>query len=98
MSAPIYIGDEVSAAGYRLAGMRVYVPRENDCLNTLSQACEEGELIFISASIVQHIPEQELDRYLAQLTPAVVVVPDVHLGSPMLDLSTRLRRQLGVLE
>ena len=98
MPAPIYIGDEVSAAGYRLAGMQVYVPRANDYLNVLARACDEGELIFISASIVRHIPEQELDRYLTQLNPAVVVVPDVHLGSPMLDLSTRLRRQLGVLE
>lgn len=98
MSAPIYIGDEVSAAGFRLAGMQVCVPRANEYLQLLARACDEAELILISADVARHIPTEDLDRYLALVEPSVVVVPDVRGRSPMQDLSTRLRRQLGVLE
>jgi len=30
MTTPIYIGDEVSAAGFRLAGLRIRVPAEGE--------------------------------------------------------------------
>ena len=98
MTTPIYIGDEVSAAGFRLAGLRIRIPEESDYQQALDWAMDQGPLVLISAAVANEIPVQILDNYLSSISPAVVVVPDVHGNAPMPDLSTRLRRQLGVQE
>ena len=98
MTAPVYIGDEVSAAGFRLAGLRVRVPAEGEFRQALEWAMDQGPLVLISTALAEDIPAQELDVYLSRISPSVVVVPDLTGNIPMPDLSTRLRRQLGLQE
>ena len=98
MSTPIYIGDEVSSAGFRLAGLRVRIPAAGECLNELKWAMDQSQLVLISSAVASEIPGLELDHFLSRLSPAVVVVPDVHGNTPMMDLSARLRKQLGMQE
>lgn len=98
MAVPVYIGDEVSAAGYRLAGLRVYVPPEEDVLETIEHALRDAPLVLLGADLASHLPAIELDRLLSGISPAVVVVPDIRGRAPLPDLAHRLREQLGVLE
>lgn len=98
LSTPVFIGDEVSAAGFRLAGLRVHTPRADQLLQTLEQATREAPLVLIGAHTAQHVPAGILDRLLAAIDPQVVIVPDVHGEVPMPDLASRIRSQLGVLE
>jgi len=98
MKAPVYIGDAVSAAGYRLAGLRVHVPESAALLAEIEQACADAPLVLLGADIAGRLPVVELDRLLSRLTPAVVVVPDVRGLASLPDLASRLRQQLGVLE
>ncbi|MEA1888910.1 MAG: V-type ATP synthase subunit F [Pseudomonadota bacterium] len=98
MTTPIYIGDEVSAAGFRLAGLRIRVPAEGEYQQALEWAMDQGPLVLVSTTVANRISPRLLDSYLSRISPAVVVVPDVHGKTPMLDLSNRLRRQLGVQE
>jgi vacuolar-type H+-ATPase subunit F/Vma7 len=98
MSLPVYIGDEIEAAGYRLAGLEVRVPIREELLPLILAACEQAPLVLIGAATARDIPPVELDRLLAQVTPPVVVVPDVRRRAGLPDLATRLRSQLGVLE
>ncbi|UCE76612.1 MAG: hypothetical protein JSU62_12350 [Gammaproteobacteria bacterium] len=98
MSLPVFIGDEVSAQGYRLAGLKTLVPGEDDLLALISRGCEQAPLVLIDASLVQHIPAAALDELLAGIAPPVVIVPAVRGAAPLADIATRLRRQLGVLE
>jgi vacuolar-type H+-ATPase subunit F/Vma7 len=98
MTIPIYIGDEVSAMGFRLAGYRVRVTDTARALQDLEWACHESSLVMISASTARELPAPELDQYLSKLTPSVVVVPDVHGMTPIPDLASRLRSLLGVEE
>lgn len=98
MSVPVYIGDEVSASGYRLAGLRVRVPAAQQLLATLTAACKDAPLVLISASVAQQLPAAQLEQLLASLAPPVVVVPDLRAHNRLADLSVRLRQQLGVLE
>jgi vacuolar-type H+-ATPase subunit F/Vma7 len=98
MSLPVFIGDEVNAAGFHLAGLRVRTPTADELLEVVQWARDHAPLVLISADIAQRLPAAVLDRLLAGITPPVVVVPDVHNAMPMPDLSIRLRRQLGVLE
>jgi vacuolar-type H+-ATPase subunit F/Vma7 len=94
----VYIGDAVSAAGYRLAGLRIHVPDSADILAEIEQACEGAPLVLLGADLAGQLPEAQLDRLLSQVAPAVVVVPDVRGQAALPDLVHRLRQQLGVLE
>lgn len=98
MSQPFYIGDEVSAMAWRLAGLRVQVPGKTEILETVRRSCEQASLVLISAAMAGQLPEKERDDLLAQVTPPVVIVPDLRSHAALPDLITRLRRQLGVLE
>jgi vacuolar-type H+-ATPase subunit F/Vma7 len=98
MSPPVYIGDEVEAAGYRLAGLEVRVPDRHELLPQILSACEQSPLVLIGAATARELPPAELDRLLALVTPTVVIVPDVRRRAGLPDLATRLRGQLGVLE
>ena len=98
MSAPVYIGDEVEAAGYRLAGLEVRLPRRDELLAQIHSACEQAPLVLIGAATARDIPPVELDRLLARVAPPVVIVPDVRHRAGLPDLAMQLRAQLGVLE
>jgi vacuolar-type H+-ATPase subunit F/Vma7 len=98
MLQPVYFGDEVSAAGYRLAGIRVYTPDEHALTAGLRSARSEASLIMLSARLAQWLPAAELEQLLAGTAPPVLVVADVSGAVPLPDLATRLRRELGMLE
>ena len=98
MSVPIYIGDAVSAAGYRLAGLRVHVPDTAELLVQVEQATVDVSLVLLGADVAAQLPVAALDRLLSGVNPAVVVVPDVRGQAVLPDLANRLRQQLGVLE
>lgn len=98
MSVPLFIGDEVSAQGYRLAGLDTLVPGEGDLLALIRRACAEAPLVLIDAGLARQIPAPVLDPLLAGAQPPVVIVPAVRGAAQPPDIATRLRRQLGVLE
>jgi vacuolar-type H+-ATPase subunit F/Vma7 len=94
--APIFIGDEISATAYRLAGATTRVPSVNEMSTVLEWACSRSDLVLITAEYAQHLPEEELARARALMSPLVVLVPDVCDRVPLPDLAKQLRSQLGV--
>lgn len=96
MDAVVYLGDEVSAAGYRLAGVRVCTPAVGEAATALARAREGASLVLLSAAVAARIAEVELHAALAVLSPLVLIVPDAVGGRAMPDLVSRLRRQLGL--
>jgi len=98
VSVPVYIGDAVSAAGFRLAGLRIHVPDTTELVMQIEQAATDASLVLLGADLAAQLPVTELDRLLSAVTPAVVVVPDVRGQADLPDLANRLRQQLGVLE
>ena len=96
MSAPIYLGDEVVAAGYRLAGARVRTPPVGESAAALARACAESPLVLLSASLAARIGERQLRAALSALSPLVLIVPDLQGEVPMPDLAARLHAQLGL--
>jgi vacuolar-type H+-ATPase subunit F/Vma7 len=96
MSAPIYIGDEVSAAGFRLAGARVAVPDEGAEAAALAEARAGAPLVLVSAAVAACIPENTMALALAAVAPLTLIVPDLRGEVPVPDVAARLRRQLGM--
>jgi vacuolar-type H+-ATPase subunit F/Vma7 len=98
MAAPVYLGDEVSAAGFRLAGLQARVPQRGEETAALSSARADAPLVLVSATLAARIAESELRAALAALTPLVLIVPDIDGATPVPDLALRLRRQLGLVD
>lgn len=98
MDAPVFIGDEVTAAGYRLAGLRARVTRQGAEDNQFRQALQDAELVLVTAEFARGVSAELLARALAGPRPLVLLVTDArdHLAPP--DLASRLKRQVGVAE
>jgi hypothetical protein len=96
MSAPIYLGDDVSAAGWRLAGARVRTPAAGGARGALAQARAEAPLVLISATLAAAIDDAALLPALAAVAPLVLVVADANGGAQPPDVATRMRAQLGL--
>lgn len=96
MTAPIYLGDEVSAAGYRLAGALVRSPGAGEESAALAWARSRSPLVLLSAVVAAGLGEAVLRAALSALTPLVLIVPDLQGEVPLPDLAARLRSQLGL--
>ena len=96
MSAPIYLGDEVDAAGYRLAGAQVRTPTAGEGAAALAQARAQAPLVLLSAAVAAGIGERQLRAALSALSPLVLIVPDLRAEAPLPDLASRLHAQLGL--
>ena len=98
MPAPAFIGDEVSAAGFRLAGAQVRVPAPGEELGELREALREAELILVTAETAARIPAAVLRPLLAAARPLVLLVPDVRGAVAVPDVVGPIRAQLGMAE
>jgi vacuolar-type H+-ATPase subunit F/Vma7 len=96
MTSPVYLGDEVSAAGYRLAGALVHTPRAGEEGAALAWARAQAPLVLLSAPVAAAVPEPVLRAAVSATAPLVLIVPDLQGRVPLPDLAARLRAQLGL--
>jgi len=91
----VFIGDEVTGAGYRLAGLRAVAAGPDEASEALASAREDAALILIGAGSAGGIDGDELERVQRQGAPPVVVVPDAQGGEPP-DLAAVINRAFGL--
>lgn len=96
MPAPVFIGDEVTAAGYRLAGAVAYSPGDDDLADVFRRALQEADLILLEVDYARRLPAAEINAAQRALRPRLFVVPDIRGRERMRDLFHRLHAQLGV--
>ena len=77
MSVAEFIGDEVSAAGYRLCGIDVHIADDSNILSLINQACESASLLLISNNIAARLDAEELERLKKNINPPVLFVSDL---------------------
>lgn len=94
--APVYLGDEISAAGWRLAGVRCSVPAPGAETAALEDALRSATLVLVSAALAPRIDAAALQHALGAQAPLVMVVPDPQGRVERPDLALRLRTQLGL--
>lgn len=96
MPAIVFLGDEVSAAGFRLAGVSVRVPLEGEEQQALAEAATSAELVLVSAAFARRLPSALLDRYQSGSRPLLAIIPDVTGAVSPPDLAAEIRRHLGI--
>jgi len=96
MSAIVFIGDELTAAGFRLTGIETIAPRPDEVAPAFAEATKRAGLVIITAALTGHLPRGELDAAMAAESPAVAIIPDVLFAAPPPDLAQRVRQILGI--
>ena len=97
MARVYYIGDEATAAGYRLAGAEVRVPTTENATETLRQAfSERPDCVLFDGTLVDYVPAAELEHALIALSPLFAVIPDVRGKGAPPNLARTVRNALGI--
>lgn len=97
MERPVFLGDEVTAAGFRLAGLEVRSPDPAHAGEALAEArAEEPPLILLTAELAANLAAAELEDLLAAARPPIHLVTDAAGRVPVPDLAARIRAQVGV--
>ena len=96
MSTPIVFADELTAAGYRLAGARTIVPTDSTLEAEFDAACNDCELLLLSAALAAELTSAKLHWALTAAKPLVLIIPDTLRRRDPPDLTRELERTLGV--
>ncbi len=96
MSNAIFIGDELSAAGFRLIGIETIVPEPRQAGAALEDARKRAALVIITAEFAEHVPPADLEAVILGETPMLAIIPDVLLSRKPPDLGKKLRSVLGI--
>ncbi|KAB2911558.1 MAG: hypothetical protein F9K29_22245 [Hyphomicrobiaceae bacterium] len=96
MAGVVFIGDELTATGLRLAGIEVIMPAAANAAAAIEQARSEASVVLVSSSLARQVPGAILQAALLAVDPLVVVVPEITGASPLPDLGRRLKATLGI--
>ena len=100
MSAPIFVGDEWSAAGFRLAGCRTLVAEpDTDPEPLLTRALAEApSLLLLGAALARRVDPNRLDGLRRDARPPLLVVADPAGRRGPEPVTRRVRHRMGVAE
>jgi vacuolar-type H+-ATPase subunit F/Vma7 len=93
-----FLGDAVTALGFRLAGVECHVPGPGETPALFQRLCGEAALVLITAETAAALPAGMLRETQRRAPPLVLVIPDIRARVPALDRSAALRRRLGIGE
>lgn len=94
----VFIGDEVTAAGFRLVGMDVELPVPGRETQALESAVRRADLIVLTAPVAQRIPDQVLKAHLRHMQPLIIVLPKLAGEVEPANLAAQIRKRLGIGE
>ena len=96
MTAVKFIGDEVMAQGFRLAGAATQVPAQDAVATAFADALRESGLVLITAEAAGRLDPDDLDRAVRSASPLVLVVPDAAMRTMPPDPAATVERVLGI--
>lgn len=96
MKAATFIGDELTGAGFRLAGLRVQSPDPDKLLEVFRQALLEASLLIVTQEFAARIPTPELYDAITRAEPPVAIVAEAASRSGESELVREVRIALGM--
>jgi vacuolar-type H+-ATPase subunit F/Vma7 len=98
MALCAFVGDELSALGFRLGGAECHSPAPAETPALFRELRERVQLILLTAEASEALPPELLRRTQAAERPLVLVIPDVRRRALPADRAELVRRQLGMAE
>jgi vacuolar-type H+-ATPase subunit F/Vma7 len=96
MEQVVFIGDELTATGFRLAGATALVVPPEEAATALRAARGGASLVLLAASHARGVSAAELDEALTSAQPLTVLGDDLLERVAPPDLEQLMRRALGV--
>lgn len=96
MPQVVFIGDEVTAAGFRLAGVPALAPEPGDLARVVAEARQGCRLLLLTAAAEAALPARLRAQLSAATGAMVAVVPDVRDPEAVPDREGAVRRALGL--
>ena len=96
MGALVFIGDELTAAGYRLAGAQVRIADPTTVRAALDELPDDVALVLLGATVAAALSPKELARRLALGSPLLAIVEDLGGVGETPNLGREVRVALGV--
>lgn len=93
---PVYLGDEVTAAGYRLVGVHTLTPLPGQEAVCLRRALDHASLVLLGTELALRLPPDLLREARLSVRPPCLVVPSAAGEPRLLDDATLYRTQLGL--
>jgi vacuolar-type H+-ATPase subunit F/Vma7 len=94
----VFLGDEVSSLGFRLAGVQVHRPAPHEVRDLFLRLRNEAPLLVLTAEVASALPPELLRQAELDPWPLVLVIPDVRNRVSAPDLVVEVRRHLGMAE
>ncbi|WP_137700701.1 V-type ATP synthase subunit F [Marimonas lutisalis] len=92
----VFIGDEVTATAFRLAGIDILLAEDQNVARIVTDALGQWRMILTTTEIGRSLPVALYERLLKSQEPLVVFLPDLAGRVDALDLEARVRRELGI--
>ena len=96
MGQVIFIGDEITAAGFRLAGVTCHTPERDELSDLLTKERDGCDLIMITAQYAYLLGGRAIDEMALWAHPLVAVLPDIRNQQSPPNLEHAVRRELGI--
>ena len=96
MGPIVFIGDELTAAGFRLTGIETFVPAPVNVAEVFATGRQRAGMIIITAEAVKWLPPSDLQTASLAEALIVAVVADIRSQAAPPDLTRRLRGTLGI--
>lgn len=96
MAGAIFIGDELTAAGFRLIGCDTTTPALAETAQVLAAAVECHAVVLLGATHAGAVPPGMIDAVRRRPQPLLAIIPDITGRSDVPDLAGRIRALLGV--
>jgi vacuolar-type H+-ATPase subunit F/Vma7 len=96
MEPIVVIGDELTCAGFRLAGVATRTPAAGEAGAVLAQALGEARLVVLTQALADGVEPGLLRQALAREQPLLVVMPGIAAPDSPSDLSRRTHAVLGI--
>jgi vacuolar-type H+-ATPase subunit F/Vma7 len=96
MGEIVFIGDELTAAGMRLAGVAPVLQGRRTAAEALAEARQSAVLVLITAEFARKVPAAELAAALIAEAPVLAVIPDINGHATPPDLTKELMNALGI--
>ncbi|MEP6548940.1 MAG: Vacuolar H+transporting two-sector ATPase F subunit [Gammaproteobacteria bacterium] len=92
----VIIADEITAVGWRLAGLQVQIPDASGVAECFGAALRGADLVLITAALAALLPDMQLRPALLLQRPLLMVIADLRHGREPPDIDDEVRRALGV--